>query len=633
MGTRVQKGRKPKKTLTGDIRKAGVNVKKDPLVTPVDLGNLRIERREVPLPGALSKMTPGMGKNPPGMPGIEEDTTGRLLETLAGLPLVGGLLKKPVAQGVGADASGSSAFSLGSGGFTGFRPAQQQGPIYKRVNVDASETLRTLLDERLKWVPGESASELEWKLRKKDEIMRKMGPSVGSMTPVEVRQAIEQLDMAYVPQEQAFQSFSPESQALLEQAYGGKMPMRRMAGLGDIDPEQAAALGAYLLVSKLMGRNPGVDVLQGIGMLHGKAQEGVDLQYQADVQEDEMRRKGALAAFQRLGGIEDFNAEQAGFMARDERTAAREEQRDIRTGARQEDADERKFMKSMADNYFRFLSSGDPARAAQVKQYVEAQTGKKLDDSFNELDATTSQAYTQELTKNAVVDRALKMERVIGARNLNEFDRRTLNDRVRAVQQKVENADMVLDRLEQELEFLPEKLRSQEAQRALDLELTRAKIKKTIADASKPRGAGGGGSKEEFDRFNKLGGRMDTEIGNITQEVNRLSGLKSDAARAYDQANTTASQWELEAEAAEDDAERTKLKKTAKLYRDQANNAKRQVDEYDRQIKDLLEERKRKAKVLADANERMRKAAGLPADVEPVDPEQDVPGYRLYGGG
>jgi hypothetical protein len=36
---------------------------------------------------------------------------------------------------------------------------------------------------------------------------------------------------------------------------------------------------------------------------------------------------------------------------------------------------------------------------------------------------------------------------------------------------------------------------------------------------------------------------------------------------------------------------------------------------------------------LADANERMRKAAGLPADVEPVDPEQDVPGYRLYGGG
>jgi hypothetical protein len=333
-------------------------------------------------------------------------------------------------------------------------------PIVTPLNaqsMNGKARLQTLIDQAFSASPTDTVSDLSWKVRKRSDFEQKLTGLGDNFTAGDADAMFGSWYQTVAPIPRPFQNFSPEEQAALDAAYGGKIPGRIPLGASDINQPELGAVAGMLLGGLFHGGNasqvwPAItDVLQ-------QAKQRNDFDNQNAQAQDQMRRQGALAQFHRLAGISDENFKQQGYEARDERTAERAADLAKAVALREQANKATDFKNQTALRYFDFLKAGDPARAAQVKAYAESQLGHPLDDSFNDLQNTVGQDQTVAQTDhtNADTDRINTMVEGMGIKN--EVDKATMKDVIRSFHNKADLGDENVKKLKIELDALPETL-------------------------------------------------------------------------------------------------------------------------------------------------------------------------------
>lgn len=420
---------------------------------------------------------------------------------------------------------------IGSGGYMNFKPAPKPPPVYRRQDVDSLERVKSRVTERLRPLPDDDVDTIDWKYRTKRSIEEKFSSVAGQMTPDDIDEIFRVLDEAYAPKpEPIFGAFSQESQAMLQEALGGELPMRRSAGPDDIDPSQAAAMGAFTLLNLVSGKGQFSDVLKGVTRLTDNAQGSIDQQYAMEIEQDKIRRQHALKQFERMTQLEDFRNQQAGYEARDARTAEREEAKGVRDMQRQETGAVARQRQAAVTQYMGFLERGDPVRAEEVKRLFEWATGESFGGG-EQLQKTTAQENQTQQTELMKVNTEKAREFTTGLRFKNKVNAATFDAQVQEILNKSENGSLVIDKLKKELEVLPEKLRLSVAKQRVDIALVQARTDAVAKQAEAAlikawngsEGSAAAIDKNQWKQINDYRAQLNTEIDNLNARDGRLA--------------------------------------------------------------------------------------------------------------
>ncbi|GEM_PF-4928458 len=461
-------------------------------------------------------------------------------------------------------------------------PEIQPVPIAK---VDGQGRLRSLMTQAYKAMPGEDAAAVSKRIGALNDLSSKID-ALGPITPDDADAIFDSWYQSVMQPPAPYAEFTPEAQQAIQDAYGGTIPQPRVAGAKDVDPNEAAAVAAFTLVNALTGKGNFGDVLKGAGMVQGRAQQRVDLQTQAQIAQDEARRRGAVARFQRITQVEDFNNEQRGYDAKGKRDADRQIAVQNAITDRGEGADDRRFKRDMAGKYFDFLSKGDSGRAADVKAYVESQLKTKLDDRFNEIDPTAQEKNVAANTAHTQADTGRIKAVVRGLGLKNDLDEQAFGADLQGRIARSELTQEQVEKLRAEVDHLPEKWRLEKLKIDTDVEATKTRAAAALIRANK---AGTGAAKADPARKMRLDGlkavvtTQNTVLDNLSQRYNHWYELAADLDYQIQKAtrrggDAAAKLPELQRQFSEAKGHYTSLSSQMKDSRDKASKAADEID-------------------------------------------------------
>lgn len=305
-----------------------------------------------------------------------------------------------------------------------------------REKLDGREYGRKFLDKMFAYVPGMKAKDAAWVIAKKAEFTKRLEDLGANPTPEEMHAALmDMYENTMGPLPTPTMGFSPEAQAALDEAFADDPVVAEM-GPQFLDQEELLAAAGYALGGLFTGR--GIqDGLQVFNKVWGRGEARRNEQAQKAAQEAKLRRDRAIQKFKRQTEIDDKNFQQEGYEARDQRTQDREVMRNLLGGVRDEMREDsirdRRLLEMATENYWKFLQMGDSARAQQVADFYEMQTGRPLADEFRKLDPTAKEEATKASTEKTYAEIDRMKEVVKGLKLDNTFKLESLPERIEKV--------------------------------------------------------------------------------------------------------------------------------------------------------------------------------------------------------
>jgi hypothetical protein len=437
-------------------------------------------------------------------------------------------------------------------------PDPEEMPIrpVPRTKVDGKEWGRRFIQRA--WgtpLEDETPEDMAWRIRQQNAMLKRLEALPGTPTPEEVRAALmDHYENIVGPVEVPVQEFDPEARRALLEAFA---PTPDAQGLRYEDVDQAelmAALG-YGLANLFRGGSF-ADAVRMLGKVADSAQARADRRNEKAREDAELRRRMAIEEWRRLNQIADANFQQRGYDARDARALQRQQAMADATAERQRAYNEQILERQLAAAYFDFLAKGDPARAAQVKEYMESVTGDRYSDSFVRLPKTADQELKQAQARATDVKAMQGLEALRGMGLENDFKDATFDERVRRIFLGNVKLEEEIGKLREEVKYLPQKMQAdiartwasvQEIRQRSAANMMRAEAAMIQAQA---RAAGGSGKAEKppekglgrlgIDLRGMLSG-LDREHANVWKELEQKYKELSAAEKALNEAKYFAS--------------------------------------------------------------------------------------------
>lgn len=439
----------------------------------------------------------------------------------------GKALTAPVDNASAADESriGAPAEDWGPNPWQAYSPApsQQQPPVITPVDasrLDGQGRLRQLVEEAFAYRPDDTVQTISFKQKRKTEFLRRL-PLLGNEMNADEAEAIfeEWYPTVAGQQETPVAAFSPEAQAMIEEAYGGNVPRRRIVGGADVDQSQLGMIGGMALASLFRGQGLR-DVLPVISEVMRSTQAGADMDYEARVAQENQRRQVAQAKLQRLLQVEDYNSTQEGYAARDGRIADRQLESNLLIGKRQEDADERKSRQAFLADIRKMLLTGDTRSAEGMADLYEEEYGQKLPASVRNLFPTAAQRATEAGIARTTADAERLRQVTAGLKFRNEVDEATMHEVIQQVKDQAGITSQQLRKIKIEVERLPEWLDTKTRAEAARAAAATLNAKASMIRAQKAGASGGGGDdaakarKARIDELAKSGTQANADADN-----------------------------------------------------------------------------------------------------------------------
>lgn len=467
-------------------------------------------------------------------------------------------------------------------------------------DIDGQKHLDSMITAAMRGAPGDTADMIGRKVAKLTEFRQKAS-ALGPLTKQQADQMFFQWYDSIAGEPNEFATFSPEAQQALNDAYMTP-PQRRVAGIADVDHQEAATLAGYALATLLTGKGNLGDVLRDVPMLKDRAQMKMDAGFQNELAAYEANQKMALAKFGRINEVDDFNAKQRGFEAHDLRMADKQHMDNLDEMAKAAQVQGDKDRAASYGAFQKAVLSGDPNQVmmtalAHYKAYQEDLTdvaglAQKSAKTLNtEADTDLKKANT---AKSKEVTQGLKFK--------NAVDLATLEEQINIIQNKSEFGDQQVKDIKERVRQAPLLFREKIATMAAQRENLRARslaiAKQADASMIRANKAGTGSGGDEFKNLGKYVTSLNTSIDNksrlhdsLAKEVSDLKFEIERAGRLEDPAYDVAT------------AKKTLAEKQAKL---------------DKVTKEL----EREMRTLDDANDRLARLGGfeLGGDGYPFDP-------------
>lgn len=453
--------------------------------------------------------------------------------------------------------------------------------------MNGKARLTSLIEQAFRPKPGASIADMNYLATKMTEFKRRMSMLSDNLTADDADVIFDAWYKSVAPEsvETPFATFSPEAQGALNEAFGGQMPLKRVAGPQDIDPNSAAMVGGMMLASLFRGR--GIDsVMPMVSELLGRAQQRIDLNYENESAEIENRRKKALEQFKRISQIEDYNNEQRGYAARDERTAARDFQKSEQLASRTEDSNIAAQKKAAQTALYASIPHIDPERAIVLGRLFEQQWGEKLPKDFYEMTRTDAQRKTNAQIILTEEETAQVREKTKGIGFDNAVKEVTFESVVRKIAAEGLIKELDAQKLKIEIEKLPEKLDAQTSLLWAQAYSARERAKAALITAQK---AGTKGEMTTMDRLKELKSVVtdtDKEVQNYQQQLIMAAQLRSEREEYYNNGVTLgASKEELQSRKAKFDEADAAYKAIATKQRGAENRINEATQEIYRLVK------------------------------------------------
>lgn len=434
-------------------------------------------------------------------------------------------------------------------------------------------------------LPGETPEDMAWRIRQSNLMTQKLDQIPGDLTPEEAQAALmDHYEGIMGPVEIPVQTFSPDAQAALRDLFAPD-PEQPTLGIGDIDEAELMAALGYAVGGLFKGGSFG-DALLTFDQVRQRGQQKVDTKYQQDLEAAKLRRQAAIEKWKRVNQIEDANFTQRGYDARDQRTLQRQKENADAIADREASRGDATFRREMARQYFGFLASGDPARAAQVKAFYESETGQKVDDSFSVLAPTVGQRVHESQVRQNDANTLKALEALRGMGLDNDLKEATFSEQVYKVFLGNRKAAAEIEQIQKETEFIPEKYRSEIARTWMGV----LEGNQRIASMK---------MRDETDRIeaqNKSGDASGASRPTTDRTMTDLRGIFNGIAKQYDDYAQSYKEKVAEWNRAESDLYNAKLKgeptadleRSVQSLRDQARSIKSRMDDLQKKMDDNL---------------------------------------------
>jgi hypothetical protein len=371
-----------------------------------------------------------------------------------------------------------------------FRPFFGGAPVLDARELDGTNRLRERVRSLFRPLETDTASTASFKLRKQQELLRNV-EALGPITAQDADGIVEEyLKMVAGDTPSAFATFSPESQALLQEAFGGEAPMRRIATGADLSEGRQGLLAGLAVASLISGRGLG-DVLPAVQAMVMEQQGINDQQYALEVEDDQRRRQAAAQMAQRLISVEDYNNQQRGYQARDERAGVRGLATQALITDRQERAEMARQEREARNILMNHAATIDPARWGMMVDIYEFNFGP-LPEGIRDARMTLAQEGTA--ARNQLTQAQIQTEQARTTRvNLdNEIAKATFDSVVKSAANRADLSQLQLDEMAIKIKNLPEDLEANRRAKIIRAMAAKLSAEAAMVRAKHPPSSGSG---------------------------------------------------------------------------------------------------------------------------------------------
>ena len=419
-------------------------------------------------------------------------------------------------------------------------------PMVINRKLNGKQILADLMTGFLRQTDGDSTHDIAWKIRKVNDLQTQVQgmPEFGEE---EAKIIAAQWYAANSDTPTPTQSFSPESQQMLDMAFGGA-PDPVYASDRHIDKGMLAAAAGMMIGNLFHGRSVG-DAAPLIQRIMDDANQKAAMENQTNQQSYEAKRQRAMEMYKRMTSIEDANFVQQGYAARDGRMMDRQGEQAIAIAQRQADAARASEIAQSRAAIRNAILTGDPGRIGPLIDFHEANYPEdKLTDSVRNLSPTINQKGVMAKTANTEKTGALIDQQIRKATISNDLAEATFNDAVKQSQYKTKLSKGQLDKLEMEVKSLPAYYSARTAALLANASAHKMQAEAALIRANKPAAAGNPKA-QDIGLLKSIISGTNTEIDNITNNLRRTEAELASAQARETRAKLLMSAGEASAQA------------------------------------------------------------------------------------